>query len=179
MNKSASLILAVLLVAVALAGCATSSGTTMPAHPAMLRRPASMDAVIVATTSALTNLDRESRVFNDHVVSTLRQTDLFPDVNEAGDTNRPDSGIQVAIRITQLKPVSNDARVWFGGLAGQAMVAATVNICELDSGQLIETFAVEGKSGKSARAGTTDEALQCAAEQVASAVVRLNSQSAP
>ena len=59
-------------------------------------------------------------------------------------------------------------------MAGQARIVVHVTVSDLKSGDQIESFEVEGKSGKSAFAGTTEEAIERAAEQVAAEVVRLN-----
>jgi hypothetical protein len=61
-------------------------------------------------------------------------------------------------------------------LAGQARILVHVTVSDLSSGNQIEVFEVEGKSGKSAFAGTTDEAIQLAAEQIVAKVVKLYSQ---
>jgi hypothetical protein len=86
--------------------------------------------------------------------------------------------MKIHSEITAIKKVSDSSRLWFGGLAGQARVVAQVTISDLGSGQAIEIFATEGRSGQSARAGTTDEAIQLAAEQVANEVLKINSLSA-
>jgi hypothetical protein len=62
-----------------------------------------------------------------------------------------------------------------GGLAGQARIVVQVTVTDLNSGNLIETFEAEGKSGNSARAGTTDEAIQRAAEQMVAEIVEIRS----
>jgi len=60
-------------------------------------------------------------------------------------------------------------------LAGQARMVVQVTVTDLDSGNQIETFEAEGRSGKSARAGTTNEAIQQAAEQVVAGIVEIRS----
>jgi hypothetical protein len=62
-----------------------------------------------------------------------------------------------------------------GGLAGRARIVIQVTVTDLNSGNQIETFEVEGKSGKSAEAGTTDEAIQRAAEQVVAEMAEISS----
>jgi hypothetical protein len=52
-----------------------------------------------------------------------------------------------------------------------------VTVSDLNSGNQIEAFEVEGKSGKSAYAGTTDEAIQLAAGQIVAKVFKLYAQS--
>ena len=160
-------------------GCASSSGTISPSRPAMSYKPALFDSIQVATTSDLRNLDSEKQSFNDHVASTLRETGVFANVSEIETNNSSaTTGIKVESKITEIKKVSDNARVWFGGLAGKAHVTAQVTVTEFGSGKEIETFEVVGISGNSARSGTTDEAIQRAAEQVAAEVSRISAQTA-
>jgi hypothetical protein len=63
-------------------------------------------------------------------------------------------------------------------LAGEARILVQVTVSDLKSGKKIEMFEVEGKSGRSAYGGTTDEAVQRAAEQVAGEIQRINAQMA-
>jgi hypothetical protein len=62
-------------------------------------------------------------------------------------------------------------------LAGQARILVQVTVSDLSSGNQIEVFDAEGKAGKSAFAGTTDEAIQLAAGQIAAKVFKLYAQS--
>jgi len=167
-----------LFVAFDFAGCADSAALTSPARPALLRKAAALDCIVVSTASVLPQLQHEQAVFNDRVVSALRETSLFPNVEADRLTNGCGAGMIIHSEITAIKKVSDASRLWFGGLAGQARVVVQVTISDVDSGQLIETFEVEGRSGQSARAGTTDEAVQLAAEQVANEVLKINSLSA-
>jgi len=64
-------------------------------------------------------------------------------------------------------------------LAGQAQILVQVTVTDLSSGSQIESFAAEGRSGKSAFAGITDEAIQQAAAQIVAEVVKINAATAP
>jgi len=176
--KHILLIVMALFAALDFAGCAHSSALVSPAWPALLRRAAAMDCMVVSTASALPRLQPEQAVFNDRVVSALRETSLFPSVEADRLTNGCGAGMKIHSEITAIKKVSDASRLWFGGLAGQARVVAQVTISDVGSGQTIETFTAEGRSGQSARSGTTDEAIQLAAEQVANEVLKINSLSA-
>ena len=69
-------------------------------------------------------------------------------------------------------------RVWAGSWAGEAIIVVHVTVSDLKSRQLVESFDAEGKSGKSAWAGTTDEAVQLAASQIVAEVVKINAKTA-
>ena len=79
--------------------------------------------------------------------------------------------------IKEINKVSDNARIWAGALAGQARIVVQVTVSDLSSGNQIEVFEAEGKSGKSAYAGTTDEAIQQAAGQIVAKVFKLYAQS--
>ncbi len=167
---------AVLFVLVNLAGCATSSGVIKSTTPALINQPVSLDFILVSTTSAVGNSAAERNSLNDLIISGLRDTQLFTSVSENKADDRAREGIKVAVEIKEIKKVSDDARAWFGALAGRAQIEVQVTISDLNSGNQIEVFEAEGQSGESPRAGTTDEAIQRAAGQVVAQVVRLNAQ---
>ena len=166
----------VLWIAAGLTGCANSAGR-ITARPPGRDQPARLDGtLLVATSSHLEAMDREKKVLNDSVISGLRETELFPEVTETG-TNHIEAGIKVESDITQIKKVTDNARLWFGGLAGQARIVVQVTVSDLSSGKPVKTFTVEGESGSTARAGTT-EAIQQAAAQITAELVKLNAQTA-
>ena len=164
----------VLFVLLILAGCAAPSGTVRNASPVLTGQPVSLDHIFVESTSSLAGLAAEKNLLNDSIVTNLKETELFMTVGGKKADAISDNGIKVAADIRQIKKVSDNAREWAGALAGQACIVVHVTVSDLKSGDPIESFEVEGKSGKSAFAGTTEAAIEKAAEQVAAEVVRLN-----
>jgi hypothetical protein len=163
------------LVLLALAGCASSSGMIRNASSIPTNRPVSLDFVLVETSSSLADLESEERLLKDSIITGLRETAFFGSVSgNSADTNAT-SGIKISADIKDIHKVSDDARLWMGGLAGQARIAVQVTVTDLNSGNQIMTFRVEGKSGESARAGTTGEAIQRAAEQVVAEILEIRS----
>jgi|GEM_PF-1033160 len=165
----------ILPVLLNLTGCTTSSGT-VTSSPVMTSQPVSMNAIMVATASPLPGLEAEKTRLNDRIISSLRGTELFTSVSGAQAGTDAGGGIKIAVEIQAIHKVADNSRQWFGALAGQATIAVQVTVTDLSSGHLIEVFGAEGKSGASARAGTTDEAIQRAAEQVTAEIVKLNAQ---
>ena len=164
----------ILALVLCLAGCATTPDAVPFPKPVLVSPPASLDFILVTTGSALPETMAETQLLNDHIISSLRETGLFAKVSDhPADGNAP-GGIKVAVQIRQIVPVTANSRDWLGALAGQARVVAQVTISDLASGKLIETFAVEGCTAKTAVGGTTDEAIQRAAARVASEVIKLN-----
>ena len=175
MKKTARFIpAAVLFVLLILAGCASPSGTVRNASPVLTGQPVSLDHIIVATSSSLAGLAAEKNLLNDSIITNLKETELFGTVGGKMADAISGNGIKVAADIQKIKKVSDNAREWAGALAGQARIVVQVTVSDLKSGGQIESFEVEGKSGKSAFAGTTEEAIERAAEQVVAEAVRLN-----
>ncbi len=159
-----------------LAGCASSSGVVRNASPIATGRPVSLDFVLVETSSSLVNLEPEKNALNDSIISCLQQSQIFGVVSASNIVVSQGSGLKVSADIKEIHKVSDDARLWIGGLAGRAQILVQLIVTDLKSGAQIETFEVEGKSGKSAAAGTTDEAIERAAEKVAAELVKISMQ---
>jgi hypothetical protein len=158
----------------AVAGCA-SSAVVKEASAVSTSAPVSLDFVWVVTSSALTDMATNDEMLNEKIITGLRETQMFGTVS--GDVaDLTGSGIKIKAAITELKPVSDDARVWFGGLAGRARVVVQVTVSDLNSGKPIQAFQVAGESGATARSGTTNEAIQQAAQQIVFEVVKMSSQ---
>ncbi len=166
-----------ILLTLMLAGCA-SSGHVREASP-ITAQPFNLDLIWVKTASTLGDAAGETQALRDKIVSGLNDTRSFREVS--GDRAELDSGsgITIAAEITNLRRVSKNKRLWVGLLAGQARILAKVTVTDLNTGHLIETFSVEGESsGGSARAGTTDEAIERAAEAVVGEVLKINARTA-
>jgi hypothetical protein len=163
---------AILLVLLTLVGCA-SSGVVRNASP--INKPVSLDFALVQTSSSLGGLEHEKRLLNDSIISGLRETGYFGSVSD-DKTAASGGGIQIKADIKEIKRVSDTARLWVGSMAGRARILVGVTVTDLDAGNQIETFEVEGESGGSAEAGTTDEAIQRAAEQIVAELLKISSQ---
>ncbi len=153
------------------AGCA-SSGVITNASPISTSTPVSLDFAWIETISSLPDVESFAQTLNDKIIINLRETQVFNSVTE----NKPESsddGIKVKAVITKIKNVSPDARAWFGSLAGQAEISIQLTVSDLKTGKQIQTFETEGKSGASARAGTTDAAIQQAAQRVVAQIIEI------
>lgn len=156
-----------------LVGCA-SSGVIKDASPISTSTPGLFDFVLVESSSSLDNLDPEKRSLNDMIISGLRETELFESVSGDKADDNTGSGIKINADIREIKQVSSSARTWFGALAGRARILVRVAVSDLNSGKQIQAFEVEGVSGESARAGTTDEAIQRAAQLIVVEMVKIS-----
>ena len=171
---------AIMVVSLALIGCA-SSGGIQHAGPIAIRTPVSIDFARVETSSALGDLEPEKNSLNELVISGLRARDVFGDVEGNGLVPEASGdGMAIKIKINEIKKISPGEREWAGALAGRARIMVGVTVSDLSSGRLIETFdAVGESSGGSNLAGTTDEAIQRAAEQVVAQVIKISRQTGP
>jgi hypothetical protein len=163
-----------LFVLLNLVGC-VSSGVTRNASPITVRKPFALDFIYVETSSSLADLEAEKRMLNDRIISGLRESQLFKGVSGDKTDVNPGSGIEIHADIKEIKKVSEDRRLWAGALAGKARVSVKVTASDLNAGNPMETFEVEGESsGGSALAGNTEEAMVRAAEQVVREVIKIN-----
>jgi hypothetical protein len=170
---------AILFVLLVLTGCA-SSGLVQHASPIATGTPVSIDFALVETSSTIGGLEAEKNLLNELIISDLRARGVFGEVGgepvAAGVTN----GIKIKVVIKEIKKISHGEREWAGALAGRAEILVEATVSDLNSGKLIETFEAKGESsGGSNLAGTTEEAIQRAAEQVVAQVVRISSQTSP
>ena len=160
-----------------LAGCASPSSAVLKTRPASIGKLVSLDFILVQSSGSLAEVESEKHLLNDLIISGLKETQLFETVSGAKPDGNPTNGIEVMAEIKEIHKVTDDARLWYGALAGQARIVVEVKVSDLGSGDPVVTFVVEGKSGKSAKAGTTAEAVQSAAGRIVSEVVKLNAQS--
>ena len=167
---------AILFMLLNLVGCASPSGVVKNYSPVLTSKLVSLDIVFVESTSSLGDLETEKHLLGDLIVSGLMEKQYFTSVSGNKADVNSGSGIKVTADITEIKKVSDNARLWAGALAGQARILVRVTVSDLRSGNQIEVFEAEGKSGKSAFAGATDEAIQLAAEQIVAKVVKLYTQ---
>ncbi len=164
----------ILLVLLTLTGCA-SNGLIKNATPVTTSTPVSIDFALIETSTALGGLENETHLLNDQVISGLREREVFGDVDEDPARAGSSGGIKVEIIILQIKTISRDERDWAGALAGRARISVQATVTDLISRKTIEKFEAEGQSsGGSNLAGTTNEAIQQAAEQVVAEVIAIS-----
>ncbi len=170
---------AVLSALLAIPGCVSPPGAVGVAAPVMTGKLIALDNIVVSVTSSAGDLAAEQKVLGDSLISGLRQTGMFTTVNDNSTITNAGAGIKISVDITAIKTVTDKARAWAGALAGRARIVVRVAVTDLQSGHLIETFAVAGQSGASAFAGTTDEAIQQTTQQIVAEVLKLNAQTGP
>jgi hypothetical protein len=167
-----------LLALLTLAGCA-SSGRVHDASRITAKKPFDLDLIWVKASSALPEMAAEQQMLNDAIVSGLRETRLFQEVSGIKTEVGTGSGIILEAEIKEIRKISKNTRLWAGALAGRARICVHVKISDLNSGNQIETFEADGESScGSALAGTTDEAIERAADEVVGEVLKINAQTA-
>ena len=171
-------LIALLFGLLAIPACVSPPKVVTVASPVITGKPVSMDNILVAVASSAGDLTAERQLLSDSLVSGLRQSGLFATVTANPAELGAGDGIKIQVEITAIKKVTDNAREWTGALAGRASVVVRVTVNDLKSAQPLEKFAAEGQSGESAFAGTTDEAIQMAVQQVVAQMLQLNAQSA-
>ena len=166
------------LVLLTILGCAPSTGVITNISPISVNQQTSLDVILVTTFSSLEGVESEKRLLNDQIITDLKESGLFSSVSGSNADLKSGDGIKIRNDIREIKKVSDNAREWTGVLAGQAHILVRVTVSDLKSGKEIEVFEVEGKSGRSAYGGTTEEAVLRSAEQVEREIQRINAQTA-
>lgn len=166
---------AVFIVLIIFAGC-VSSTVIKVARPVMLSKPVSMEMIYITIASSTNSLEAERHQLSDAVISGLNESKMFSTVTGDKMAVGSGNGIKINAVIKEIKRVSDEAREWAGPLAGRAHILVQVTASDLKSGNKVEVFEVVGQSGASAFAGTTDEAIQRAAQQIVSELLKLNAQ---
>jgi len=153
-------------------GCA-SSGTTKNTGGTSNDRLTSHDTVVVETISEVPNSEQQRKLLHAFIASGLQQSGKFKRV--AGSVLPEDSAphFKVTARIKHLGKVSDGARVAVGALAGRASIVVDVELTDSQRGVSVGTFQAVGKSSAGwVGAGTTDQAVQRAAEQIVAEIVK-------
>lgn len=152
------------IVAILGAGCASSVKTTMRVAPTDSIQKFKTIAIIVS--SNVQESDEETAKFRRLLAGELANSQRWSVVQVNGE-------ITLTATIIELTKVSRAARVLVGAMAGQASVETDVVLADA-TGTVLTRFHVKGKSsGGTVFAGTTEEALEEAAKEIAAVLQRL------
>lgn len=160
----------VMLLAVGAGGCA-SAGTTEVRTPPSARMQLVRTA-IVQVDSTVPNSENTTRELEGAIVEQLRQRRVFDTVYSRLSAQGRSADVTLRVTITDFTGVAELPRALVGAFAGQSVIGADVVLTGTD-GEALGAARVEGKSSAGhAFAGTTMEAIQRTAEQVAGFVTR-------
>ena len=150
-------------------GCSSSGKTTRLGGGSSSSAQQS-EAVLVKAVSDIPDSDQERSLLQSLVASGLSSSGKFKRVSTT--LLAPEAGaLKVVVTIKRIGRVGDASRMMLGILAGRASITVDVEITGpvTDGGR---TFEVEGKSsGGGPWSGTTDQAIQRAAEQVVTEVL--------
>ena len=153
-------------------GCA-SSGTIKIAGGASSERLASHDTVLVETVSELPNSEQQRKLLHALIASGLQQSGRFKRVVGSALQEYSAPNFKVTARIKEMFKVSDGARVAVGALAGRASIVVDVVLIDSQRRVQVGAFQAVGKSsGGWTGAGTTDQAVQRAAEQIVAEIAK-------
>jgi len=159
MRRKVFSIIAVIF-ALSLWGCA-STGTVSTAIAPTVPLD-NFKTLSVNVQTKVENSEKEAQAFKEILIAELKKNNRW----KVAD-NPHQSQLELSATITNMKKVGTTARLIGGALAGRASVDVDV-VLKDTNGNLITQFSVEGKSsGGTIFAGTTNQALEKAAEQIA------------
>jgi hypothetical protein len=146
-----------------LTACSSSVKTTMQAAPTeSIEKFKTMAVIVNATEGGATDAEKFHRVLAG-ALTTLRRWDFV----------KANSDVTLTVTIVELTKVSQPMRVLFGAMMGQASIETDVVLTDA-AGTVLTQFHVKGKSsGGSIFAGTTDEAFEEAANEIAAVLRRM------
>lgn len=121
------------------------------------------------------NVSSEVEKSSDQVVKLgnliqqkLREKNLFERIYLASSAPEETADLQLEVKILKMREVSATTRILFGAFAGRSKLLADVRLVDIKTGSEIGAFQAEGKSsGGTIFAGTTDQAIERVAEQIA------------
>ena len=153
-------IVVIVMLMMGLLGCAsTSTVNTAMAHTVSL---GSFKTLSVDVQTKVEDSEKEAKTFREILTSELKKRNKM----EVIDGNQQ-TQLNLSATITNLNKVGGASRIFLGALAGQASVDVDVVLKDA-KGNVVSQFAVNGKSsGGTIFAGTTDQALEKAAAQIA------------
>ena len=163
MKTNRTVVLMVAVFAAGLIGCA-SGGSTVAAAP-MEAKLGKYKKLTVNATSSVEKSDMETTQLGALLVTKLRQSGMFDTVTS---DSRARDGVLLNAKIVQLRKVSTGKRLVLGAMAGRGSVAVDAELVDARSGKRLGTFRSEGKtSAGTVFAGTTEQAIERVAEQIA------------
>ncbi len=148
-------------------GCA-SGGSTTAVQPMAATLGPGYKTVLVHVIASVPDAEADARALENEIITELRKESRLTRVTSA--TGAPDAkaDLKVNANIVDLRKVSAGKRVMLGGLAGRGSVTVNADLVDGKSGKKLGSFTSEGKtSAGTVFAGTTEQALRRAAEQIA------------
>ena len=144
-----------------LSACAASGSVQTLSAQAPAVDSAKAGAVEVST--ALQDKADSADALKKAIVAQLIGKKVFKSV-----TDIDASDYLLKVNVVEVSEVSQGARIMFGALAGQAGITANVEVYDRREGKVLSTLVAKGSSsGGHVFAGTTQEAIDQAANQIA------------
>jgi hypothetical protein len=156
-----------LIAACALAfGCASKGGLRV--HTPLTLETTEGKSVEVNVQSKVEDSAQETAQFESAIIARLKKSGAFGPVFTTAGAGEGTPDLKLQVTITELKKVGSGARVMMGALGGRGRLLADVNLVDGASGESLGQAVAEGKSsGGTVFAGTTSQAIDLAADQVA------------
>ena len=156
--------LALCLLVPALGGC-TATFQTTPIKP--LERASTLHVHIASIESDLNeNISQEIADLEVELVDRFRALDVVSQVTLGGAPGLHANAVSVRISISEIRKVSGAKRFFLGEMAGRASMTADVEFIDGESGIVLGSYEVVGRSGNTKYAGVTGDAVEKTAEAI-------------
>lgn len=150
----------------AMIGCASTGSTQVGQSPSPSMTKAG--SVTVTATSRVPNSEETTRELEAAVIEKLREKNAFESVRSSLSVGGRRSDLVLNATITEFQGVSDLARGIGGAFAGQSVIVAEIVVRDGKTGEVLGSATVRGTSSAGhAFAGTTIQAIQRTAEQIA------------
>lgn len=160
------IVLVALVVLVSQIGCA-SSGMLHVITP-MTVKLANYKTMLFHVSSHVREAGEVMIQLENMTMGKLREKGLFKKVIIGSSSPDASADLRLNAKIVALRKVSSGSRAMWGAFSGKARITVDVELIDMKTGETIGAFRAEGKSsGGTAFAGTTPQAIEHAAEQIA------------
>jgi len=155
----------VILIILCFTGCASTGG--LHTKTPVTVKLANYRTILLYVSSQVPESSGETIQLGSIITDRLHNKGLFEKVLVASTSPGCRADLELNAEIVELKRVSPGARICLGALTGRAGVVVDVALTDMNTGTMIGSFRAEGKSsGGTVFAGTTIQAIECAAEQI-------------
>lgn len=120
----------------------------------------------VSVSSDVPECSREIKELEMQTLLKIREINHFKEI--LNNPSISDSDLELKANIVKIRKISQGSRLLLGALAGQSGIIVNAELIDKSNQKKLCEFSVEGKSsGGTVFAGTTSQAIERAAEQIA------------
>ena len=154
-----------------MSGCVSKGATQVYQPPSKAFRNYKILAVEI--TSQVDNVEEVLVQLENSIIGKIRDRHLFDSTYATSVSPEKKADLKLTVTVTNIRKVGSTTRLLLGAFAGQGSLQTNVELTDVRKRNLIARAKAEGKtSGGVAWAGTTPQAVERVAEQVADFVAK-------